>query len=555
MGSHITFTEANLEMLLDDLGDYSLERIQLVSALVQQSDVLALIEKWRAEDHPASNGSGRPAAVSVHAALVLMFMLALENKALLLTTMTSIVTRKMTDETRDFLSILELEGTYDNWYHRIQRTFQTALRPIDPFPIYSSRNKRMNAEEWSEVLVSRDPLECAMKQERLDLVINSLLDATWQGLPREIRKNWKGNTSVDATAMRAFGQRGNNKYNGLMGIEPDAGWWVRLGDHKDDGKQKRKLFGWDVHLAVTVGNNADDDLDFPILALGMAVGKPGTEVAENTVKVYESMHGRGYPSGLIVADMAYFAGQRAQKLHLPLAAIGHRPVTDYKTTQMGAFDQYQGARLVEGQLYCPTMPETLVTATKDYHDGTSTELVWRQRIAQRVRYAFKPKGKPDAQGYARMSHPTVKARAICSGSRKDAPQCCKQVTITVTPEFFSSYMQPLTFGSDEHIQMYGHGRNCVETFNAYVKDESKQALGTQNRRRLRGYTAQTLMAAFLVAAANVRKIYMFMKQRRLDSTAFLADPKKKREKRRKSNIQYYRNYSGRSSKGSAPPKE
>jgi hypothetical protein len=72
----------------------------------------------------------------------------------------------------------------------------------------------------------------------------------------------------------------------------------------------------------------------------------------------------------------------------------------------------------------------------------------------------------------------------------------------------------IRFGTQNWLAAYGHGRNTVETFNAYVKDASTFALGEQSRRRVRGIAAQFLYATLHTVAANMKKIRAFYQEQR-----------------------------------------
>jgi hypothetical protein len=49
--------------------------------------------------------------------------------------------------------------------------------------------------------------------------------------------------------------------------------------------------------------------------------------------------------------------------------------------------------------------------------------------------------------------------------------------------------------------------------NGFVKDGAHEALDEPERRRIRGVAAQSVFAALLFAAANIRKIQTFLKER------------------------------------------
>ena len=81
--------------------------------------------------------------------------------------------------------------------------------------------------------------------------------------------------------------------------------------------------------------------------------------------------------------------------------------------------------------------------------------------------------------------------------------------------------------------MYGHGRNSVESFNAYLKDGGTHALEDGSRRRLRGTVAQYFLATMTVAAANLDKIIDFAAQKTEDGDDYEAGVEAPRAKQRK----------------------
>src|SRR5699024_3564985 len=92
-------------------------------------------------------------------------------------------------------------------YYRIQAAIQRSVAVIDSRPLPDKR-RRLIPEEWASVEAGRDEHKMQVRQERLETQMNALLEATWQAVPAHIRKKWRGNTAVDATLYKAFGQSG-----------------------------------------------------------------------------------------------------------------------------------------------------------------------------------------------------------------------------------------------------------------------------------------------------------------------------------------------------------
>jgi hypothetical protein len=86
--------------------------------------------------------------------------------------------------------------------------------------------------------------------------------------------------------------------------------------------------------------------------------------------------------------------------------------------------------------------------------------------------------------------------------------------VTIPPDAGAKFHQDLLFGSPEWHSVYSTLRNSIEGFNGYVKDGAHEALDDPERRRLRGIAAQSVLVAFLLLGANLRKINAFLREAR-----------------------------------------
>ena len=129
----------------------------------------------------------------------------------------------------------------------------------------------------------RDKNDSEKKQLRLNWFANQLLEATVQAVPAQYKK-WQGNIVVDATLVQSPAKERSPEW-GHMPSDPDAGWYVRKGDHRDrsNGKdQKRSVkraFGYEAELLLQFRNQPGPK-EFPALVIGMGFHRPGVKPAE-----------------------------------------------------------------------------------------------------------------------------------------------------------------------------------------------------------------------------------------------------------------------------------
>lgn len=522
-------------------------------AIVDATGISDKIANWRAADATDRHPGGRPGALDDRAIMVLFVVLALENSPLFIKNVACAIEDRLSERAKALLHIRQFASDGDDWYDRCGRAIHRLLNVIDPYP--APRKKRLSQAEFAVIEARRDSNNVKCREARLNTVANALVMATWQILPREIRRRWRGNVCVDATPVKAFA-RGFSK-RVPRSVEHDAAWYVRDGDHRDTGDQKGRthkkiIFGWEATIAIATTNDPTTVPDFPLLATGMAFDKPGCSIGESAMIAFGSMRDHAMPVGFAVSDRAYWPDSKEEKLQLPMRALGYKNVNDYKDEQLGVQAGHGGGIMVEGAWYCPSMPKPLIEATIEYRVKKSIdEATWQQRINARTPYMLHAKELVDSEGHQPFSCPAVgtsatvacplrdksmKGARVVLRSRVTAPpeyadRICRQSSVSFPPSAGAKYRQDIQFGTEKWHEMYAAARNTIEGFNGYIKDGAHEALADSTRRRIRGRAAQHFLTALLVMAANVRKIRAFVAD--LAATPAQIERKAQRRQRRK----------------------
>ncbi|MFE2541856.1 hypothetical protein [Actinacidiphila glaucinigra] len=441
-------------------------------------------------------------------------------------------------------------------YAVVRRLFHAMKGAMDPSPL--PPNKHLTRQEAQRLIAAADPDELAAREHRLALFTEFVLDASIGPL-RGLLTELASGIAVDATPVRTYA-RGRRAGGPELSTDPDAGWYVREGDHRDpDGSHvaddmeppkgtrkqtpttgqaakpslaKRYLFGFDAHLAVTrdtqhlkplLDDGTPDPDVLPALVLGLCLDKPGERPAYNGLKTIRRLQERGYTPGFLAGDRAY-NNSEPHEWQLPVRALGYKPVYDYRVDQLGNQGGAQGAILVEGTWYCPSMPQPLIDATSDLHASRIDRETWAARIAARKPYRLMPKEREDAEGHQRMMCPAESGKVQCPlkprslGSGVHLPlvdpqpsptgplKVCRQRAITLAPEEGAKHWQALDYGDEQWQKIYFRLRNSVEGFNGFAKSPLAETIESSRSRPIRGLAAQTILLVFQIAHANRRKI-------------------------------------------------
>jgi hypothetical protein len=530
------------------LGDVTLKDVVLAKQRIDDSGVLAHIEKCRAADREGKHPGGpRPKVSDLHIE-VAMYVLAREHSPLWVTAMRDLLWLRLTEDARKFLGLphrmTKTDDEYENaknWHNNVSNAFRRLVETMDPYA-GEARRGLMNLEQREAQEAARSPERVAEMKERLDQYSNMWLHMTFMMQPPEIRaRESVMDIAVDQTPIPAVSPRGRSKKSkagkellDMDVLETEAEWYAKNAawrENPDGTRRTDKIWGWAGNLIVRVGHNPNIPINVPSIAMAFSLSRPNEKTAAETVKLARFIRDNGHTPGRITADKGYFALLRPETLHAPMRQLGFKPVTDYLDTELGLKKGKAGAIQVEGLHLCPSTPKHLVKASLDAMNHLIDTETYRLRIGERTRFALHDKELPDANGHVpkvcpahgpgatvkcplRPIHPKASKKRKPNVLKRDllekTPPICTQTSVSFDGTGGLKHEQALVYGSEEWSTTYQKDRNTNESYNAYVKDDGYEDLESSSRRRARGMAAQQVLTTMLVVSANIRKIAQFI---------------------------------------------
>ncbi|WP_416520549.1 hypothetical protein [Streptomyces achromogenes] len=525
-----------------------------------------------------TRGKGRHCTLPVRTLLAGMSLASRRSGGVVtFTAVTNLLYFSLSEAMRDRLGLHRYPDNdrgFEAAYAVVRRRLHSILQAIDPSPL--PKNHRLARRHAEKLLAQADPGLLTRKRTRLLRLANMILRMSLREALPLLEDHWDGSVSLDATVIGTYA-KGLAPSSPVTSTDPDAGWYVRNHRHQNplalddlnpaqaarsrqnvrrqqkNDRIKKSLYGYDASLVVArdpehdgaplPDGSASPDV-VPALILAFSIDKPSHRPGQVGVEALQHIDDR-FPRGYLAGDRAY-NDQKPQNFQLPIRAMGYEPVYDYASDQLGVQTGFAGAQLIEGNWYCPSMPQPLKDATKELLDKKISKQEWIQRIRARASYLFLPKQRPDAEGHRRMMCPVESGRAQCTlksyslgrgihlplvdpePSPVGSPPCCTQRTVTVPPESGAALWQPLQYGSDAWQRVYFRLRNSVEGINGFAKDPLHERLEESGTRRVRGIAAQTILLAFQLAHANLRKLAAWA-----DATALNGDRPRRRPTRRR----------------------
>lgn len=581
--AELPFAEALAKLKKDAPGTdgwtFDDSRVRWAVEQIRRSPIPERVQTWRDADRIGPGG--RPEHFSVDALLAVMLLAAHKALPMLATTWADIMRRHVSPTMRNELGLPEPPDEDDAqacaaYYRTVTYRFHVLADLVDPSPY--PKNRRLDPEEFQRRTKTMSPAEVTLRTDRLTWLINEILEISLRTLPRHIRRQWKGAIAVDGTPIPGFARPERKEPDPTSrttppkrrvlkhSADPDNGWYLRDGDHRDDdttpngGPPRKMVWAMEATLAVAGSDDDSPGRNFPVLAMGMSpLDKPGFRVGENAIIALSSVRSRGWPAGELGADRAY-TNATPETFAYPARALGYRPVLDYRVDQLGIQDSTDGALQIEGALYSPGIPAVLVNATGDLRAGLIDDATYAVRIEERRLYRLRPNGREDEHGRIRMSCPAAKNAPTVQcehkrGSidprkpkrpridlnhllRTDPPTVCQQGSITVGPEAYGRLWQTLHYGSPEWKNRYATLRNTDEGAHGIAKDGARHAMADPTRRRIRGTAAQSILVAFLLTAMNFRSINTFCRKAEADEDGTLRVPRRPRRSTHLSLLDY-----------------
>ena len=305
-------------LTLPPAGRVSDETAAFAAGLTGRSGTAPVIEAALA--HP----TGRPRPLPVRAVLTALACLALDDRPLFLTEATRLLFCQLSETSRGLLGVpgtVTTERAFLAAYRRVRYCFGAICSVMDPSAL--PKNRRLSEADLKARTRPMTSAQAQAARGRLVAFINALLEASISVLTGEELRAYDGCTGLDATPVPLF-SRGPSKRTGLCASDPDGGWYVREGDHRDreddKGRTLRKIC-WALEATIaTMARPPGAPPAHPDLAIGLALARPGEDPGGTGARVLASIAARGHKAGWPGYDRAYTQALPA-RFHLPARAL------------------------------------------------------------------------------------------------------------------------------------------------------------------------------------------------------------------------------------------
>lgn len=463
-------------------------------------------------------------------------------------------------------------ATNQRWYNNTMRAFQRLNALLDPFP--HERYTAKTYAQVQEILDDHDEIREAKYKARLQKFNELFLRMTFNIQPRDVRRaQARLDVSFDQTYIAPPTPKGyaekylpsriakeqqaehlGKRHPGPVDVF--AAFHAKTADRGDyqrgekdviapDARKKNNTeysWGWVANIMMRVEANHRGKKEFPSLIVAWNLSVPNREVSEEAVELLRSAASLGVKPGIADSDKQYWANARPERLLRPALETGFTPSTDYRVDRLGIKGGQHGAVFVEGHAYCPSTPKHLTNATIDNNAGYIDRGTYKLRLEERSAYRLhikerKPNGKTMLRCPALGPSPTVtcplrglldtlkpNAAAKKPVADKDRPYVedaahidedyadtiCRKHSASFDLTEMQSPEQAFDYGSDEWDTFHDHARNSIESVNQQLKAAGDADIATAARRRVRGFSAASIMLTMLIVNHNIRRITAYL---------------------------------------------
>lgn len=247
-----------------------------------------------------SRSTGRRRSLHVRALLVALLCLAIDDRPLHLKAATKLLFSGLDATWREELGVVgkaDDKRTFLARYRQVRYLFHLVISVVDPS--WEPKDRLLRQDE---LIQRRKPLseqELGARRRRLLETINDLLTASVKVCSDDELQAFDGSVGLDATPVPLW-SRGPSVRGGTCASDPDGGWYVREGDHRELEGPKGKKFtkvAWALEATiVTMGRAPRSEPAHPNLAIGLCLGRPGEDPAGTGAELWvRSGRGAGPP--------------------------------------------------------------------------------------------------------------------------------------------------------------------------------------------------------------------------------------------------------------------
>jgi hypothetical protein len=428
------------------------------------------------------------------------------------------------------------EGLKTASYRMFEHSFNAMMKPIDPSPVPSFRGVAP-LKRPGHLAKKRAGIETTTKETMLVGLIDALLEASVPKAKGEHRC-----LAVDWTDHESWA-RPKDKLSEEVSADPDAAW----GHAKRNapGAKDALFWGYYAQVAVVACEEGAEKPD-PELIYRVVVKSASIEPADEMAGALERMAASGKGPSDVLADCGYsFKTGFSRRLR----NIGAEPVMDLHPFDRGPKGTFEGAVCANGSLYCPCVPERLLTLGPLVRGAPEKAVAAHDRAcAELEHYRFAPLARPDKEGYERVMCPAAAGKLRCplveaslnlsfshpsvTQAPSSPPRCCRQRSITVAPQVNDKTRQKHPYPSPIHRRSYAR-RTAAERAYARLADPAGEGV-RRGWCRLFGTAKNTLMYSLAAVVHNLRLLESRERQDQLEArraSQAVSGPGRKRPRR------------------------